>query len=133
MFDCSSEYKGEFISKSLLTSPDLANKLTCVLIRFLQEVVAFRSDIEEMFHQVKSDKRLLTSPSILMAIRRYEKKVETYRTTVHLCGAASLQVIPIFSVPENDFLDNGPKTVPFVDGAICKTKKCTVATSLDSA
>ena len=90
VFDCSSEYKGEFISKSLLTSPDLANKLTCVLIRFLQEVVAFRSDIEEMFHQVISDKRLLTTPSILMAIRRYENKVKTYRTTVHLCEAASL-------------------------------------------
>ena len=90
VFDCLSEYKGESINKHLLQGPDLTNKLIGVLTRFQQESVAFMSDIEAMFHQVKATKdcrdllRFLWWPN-----GDTSKEVETYRMTVHLFGAAS--------------------------------------------
>ena len=51
VFDCSSQYKGESLNKYLLQGPDLMNKLIGVLIRFRQEIVAFTTDIEAMFHK----------------------------------------------------------------------------------
>ena len=56
VFDCSSQYKGESINKYLLQGPDLTNKLIGVLTRFRQETVAFTTDIDAMFHQVKVTK-----------------------------------------------------------------------------
>lgn len=34
----------------LLSGPDLTNSLLCILIRFHQNPVAFKADIEHMFH-----------------------------------------------------------------------------------
>ena len=90
MFDCSSQYKGESINKYFLQGPDLTNKLIGVLIRFRQETVAFTTDIEAMFHQVKVTKeyqdflRFLWWPN-----GETSEETETYRMTVHLFGATS--------------------------------------------
>ncbi|CAB4017090.1 Hypothetical predicted protein, partial [Paramuricea clavata] len=90
VFDCSSQYKGESINKYLLQGPDLTNKLIGVLTRFRQETVAFTTDIEAMFHQVKVTKecqdflRFLWWPN-----GETSEEIETYRMTVHLFGATS--------------------------------------------
>ncbi|XP_028412945.1 uncharacterized protein LOC114535824 [Dendronephthya gigantea] len=138
VFDCSSEYKGESINKHLLQGPDLTNKLTGVLIRFRQEPVAFMSDIEGMFHQVKVTKgcrdflRFLWWPQ-----GDTSKEVETYRITVHLFGAASSPGCSNFALKQtaddnerdigeraaeflrkNFYVDDGLKSVPSIDEAI---------------
>ena len=146
VFDCSAEYKGESINKHLLQGPDLTNKLIGVLIRFRQESVAFMSDIEAMFHQVKVTKdcqdflRFLWWPN-----GDTSKEVETYRMTVHLFGAASSPGCSNFALKqtaddnEKDigeraaeflrnyfYVDDGLKSVPTADEAIsliCQTKE----------
>lgn len=127
VFDCSSEYKEESI-----------NKLIGVLTRFRQESVAFMSDIEAMFHQVKVTKdcrdflRFLWWPH-----GDTSKEVETYRMTVHLFGAASSPGCSNFALKQtaddnekdigerpaeflrkNFYVDDGLKSVPSVDEAV---------------
>ena len=53
VFDCSSQYRGTSINKSLLSGSDLTNQLVGVLIRFRVELVAFMANIQAMFYQVK--------------------------------------------------------------------------------
>ena len=52
VFDCSAKYREISLNNQLLTGPNLTNTLVGVLLRFRQEPVAIRSDIEAMFHQV---------------------------------------------------------------------------------
>ncbi|XP_028407542.1 uncharacterized protein LOC114530160 [Dendronephthya gigantea] len=92
VFDCSSQYKGESLNQYLLQGPDLTNKLIGVLTRFRQESVAFTTDIEAMFYQVKVSKeyrdflRFLWWPGDNPDTNQ---EPQTYRMTVHLFGAAS--------------------------------------------
>ena len=53
VFDCSAKYQGASLNDQLLQGPDLTNMLVGVLTRFRQEQIAFMSDIEAMFHQVR--------------------------------------------------------------------------------
>ena len=53
VFDCSSQNKGKWINKNLLCGPDLTSQLIDVLHRFRLEPVAFMSDIQAMYYQVK--------------------------------------------------------------------------------
>ena len=53
VFDCSAKYRGTSLNDQLLQGPDLTNTLVGVLTRFRQEPVAFMSDIEAMFYQVR--------------------------------------------------------------------------------
>ena len=53
VFDCSAKYRGTSLNDQLLQGPDLTNSLVGVLTRFQQERVAFMSDIEAMFYQVR--------------------------------------------------------------------------------
>ena len=50
VFDSSSEFQGASLNKELLPSPDLANNLQGVLIRFGQHNVAIICDIQHMFY-----------------------------------------------------------------------------------
>ena len=80
VFDCSAEYQG----------PDLTNSLLGVLLRFRQERVAYMTDVEAMFHQVRVPDddcdllRFLWWPNGDM-----EQELQEYQMTVHLFGATS--------------------------------------------
>ena len=52
VFDCSAEYAGRSINKELLVGRDLTNQIIDILIRLMQQKVAFVADIEKMFFQV---------------------------------------------------------------------------------
>ena len=53
VFDCSARFGGTSLNDQLLQGPDLTNGLVGVLSRFRQGPVAFMSDIDAMFHQVR--------------------------------------------------------------------------------
>ena len=53
VFDCSAEYQGKSLNQQLFQGPDLTNNLIGVLIRFRKYEVAYMTDVESMFHQVK--------------------------------------------------------------------------------
>lgn len=53
MFDCSAKYRDKSLNDQLLQRLDLTNCLVGVLTRFQQDPVAFMSDVEAMFHQVR--------------------------------------------------------------------------------
>jgi len=90
VFDCSANYRGTSLNDQLLQGPDLTNSLVGVITRFRQDPVAFMSDIEAMFHQVRvrptdcDALRFLWWPDGKLALQP-----EEYQMTVHLFGAAS--------------------------------------------
>ena len=53
VFNCSTNYGRASRNHNLLSSPDLTNQLTGILLRFRTEEMAFLSDIEAMFYKVK--------------------------------------------------------------------------------
>ena len=90
VFDCSAEYHNTSLNKQLLQGPDLTNSLVGVLTRFRQEPIAFISDIEAMFHQVR------VQPTDREALRflwwpsgNLDSPPKEYRMNVHLFGSAS--------------------------------------------
>ena len=90
VFDCSAKYHGKSLDDELLQGPDLTNSLVGVLTRFHQEPVAFMSDVEAMFHQVRvnpedhSALRFLSWPN-----GNLDLEPEEYMMTMHLFGAVS--------------------------------------------
>ena len=90
VFDCSANYRGTSLNDQLLQGPDLTNSLVGVITRFRQDPVAFMSDIEAMFHQVR------VRPTDCDALRflwwaegNLALPPEEYQMAVHLFGAAS--------------------------------------------
>jgi hypothetical protein len=89
VFDCSTNYCDTSLNDPLLQGPDLTNSLVGVITRFRQDPVAFMSDIEAMFHQVRVRStdcdalRFLWWPNGNLAL-----PPEEYQMTVHLFGAA---------------------------------------------
>ncbi len=56
-FACSVSFSEVLLNQVLLQDPDLSNPLVGVLQRFRQQLVAFMSDIEKMFYQVRVSRR----------------------------------------------------------------------------
>ena len=90
VFDCSAKYRCTSLNEQLLQGPDLTNTLVGILTRFQEESVAFMSDIEAMFYQVR------VRPSDCNYLRflwwpngNLEKEPEEYKMLVHLFGGAS--------------------------------------------
>ena len=90
VFDCSAKFLGTSLNDQLLQGPDLTNTLVGVLTRFRQEHIAFMSDIESMFYQVR------VPPSDCNYLRflwwpdgDLNKDPEEYQMLVHLFGGAS--------------------------------------------
>ena len=62
VFDCSAEFKGTLLNKSLMSGPELANQIFGVITRFHEEAVAVIGDIESIFHKTfvpEKDRSLL--------------------------------------------------------------------------
>ena len=90
VFDCSAKHCSSSLNDQLLQGPDLTNSLVGVLTRFREEPIAFMSDIEAMFHQVR------VRPSDRDALRflwwpngDLNSPPEEYQMNVHLFGSAS--------------------------------------------
>ena len=90
VFDCSAKHGNSSLNDQLLQGPDLTNSLIGVLTRFREEPIAFMSDIEAMFHQVR------VRPSDRDALRflwwpegNLNNSPEEYQMNVHLFGGAS--------------------------------------------
>ena len=86
--NAAAEYQGVSLNSSLLTGPDLLNRLVGVLMRFRGGEVAIAADIEAMFHQVRvstedSDAlRFLWKDDITS-----DDPPEMYQMLVHIFGA----------------------------------------------
>ncbi len=99
VFDCSAEYQGTSLNQQLFQGPDLTNGILGVLLRFRQEKVAYMTDVEAMFHQVRvpDDEcdllRFLWWPDGDM-----EQEVQEYQMTVHLFGATSSPSVANFAL-----------------------------------
>ena len=57
VFDCSCQYKGNYLNQSLLSGPDLTNQLIGVIHRFRLEPVAFKAEMQAIYNQVKVAQR----------------------------------------------------------------------------
>ena len=85
VLDCSAEYQGISLNKSLMSGPDLTNQIVGVIPRFQQEQVAIMSDTEAMFHQILT---------ILLRFLWWEnhdisKAATDYEMGFHVFGATS--------------------------------------------
>ena len=89
VFDAAAECEGTSLNKNLLTGPDVANNLVCVLLCFRQRKIAFAADIEKMFHQIRMREEDQDSLSFLWWTNRYDNPPDTYDMQVHIFGAAS--------------------------------------------
>lgn len=90
VFDCAAKCNGISLNDNLLPGPNLLNSLQGILLRFRKFPVAFSSDVECMFYQVKVPEkhrdllRFLWWPNGDVL-----QKPKVHRMTVHLFGAAS--------------------------------------------
>ena len=90
VFDCAAKYLGTSLNDNLLSEPNLMNSLQGVLLRFRKFSIAFSSDIECMFYQVK----IPDNQRDLLRFMWWQngdttQKPKVYRKTVHLFGAVS--------------------------------------------
>ena len=53
VFDAAARFNGTSLNEELLQGPEMTNNLLGVLLRFREEGIAIKGDIEAMFHQVK--------------------------------------------------------------------------------
>ena len=90
VFDCSAKYLGKSLNDQILQEPDLTNSLVGVLTRFRQDPLAFMSDVQAMFHQVR------VSPDDCNALRflwwpdgNMDLEPEELMMTMHLFGGVS--------------------------------------------
>ena len=107
VFNCSAEYQGTSLNKQLYQGPDLMNSLLRMLLQFRQERVAYMTDVEAMFHQVRVPDddcnllRFLWWPDADM-----EQELQEYQMTVHLFGATSSPSVTNFALCKTT-VDNG--------------------------
>ncbi|XP_070549158.1 uncharacterized protein [Ptychodera flava] len=138
VFDCAAKCSGISLNDVLLPGPNLMNDLQGVLMRFREYPVAFSSDIECMFYQVKVPEsqrdllRFLWWPKGDMS-----QKPKVYRMGVHLFGAVSAPSCCNYSLRRtgtdnrcnasqeavntlhnNFYMDDGLKSVADVERAI---------------
>ena len=69
VFDCFTKYHGKSLNDELLQGLDLTNSLVGVLITFRQDPVAFMSDVEAMFHEVRVNPRRLQCFTVPLVAR----------------------------------------------------------------
>ena len=102
VFNCSTQFHGASLNNELFQRPDLTNSLVGVLIRFRQDPVEVMGDVQSMFHQVRipeEDRDLLRF--LWWPKGDLIKKLEEYRMTIHLFGAASSPSCANFAMRQN--------------------------------
>lgn len=115
VYDCSAEYQGTSLNKELYQGPDLTNSLVGVLNRFRQERVAFMTDVESMFYQVRvpeSDCDLLRF--LWWPEGDLKQEIQEYQMTVHLFGATSSPSCANFALrktAEDNVMDYDPEVI----------------------
>ena len=89
-FDCSAEWHGTSVNKSLMSGPDLTNQIISVLVKFRKEPVAVTADIEAMFYQVFVAEKHRSRLSFLWWENgNYNLLIQTYHMNVHVFGGTS--------------------------------------------
>lgn len=87
VFDCAARFKEQSLNDEILRGPDYINSLIGVLLRFRQAPIAFMSDIEGMFHQVKVS---LDDRDVLRFLwwpnHDLSREPEVFRMAAHLFG-----------------------------------------------
>ena len=90
VFDCLAKYRGSFLNDQLLQGLDVTNTLVGVLTQFREDSVAFMTNVEAMFYQVR------VQPDNCKYLRFFlwphgdlVKEPEEYQMLVHLFDGAS--------------------------------------------
>ena len=90
VFDLSAEYKGTCLNKELLPGPGLTNQIIGVLLRFREEHVGVKGDIEAMFHQVSvPDTQCSFLKFLWWEDSDTSKEIIDYEMTTHVFGGSS--------------------------------------------
>ena len=89
VFDAAAKSDGTSLNDQLYQGPDLANSLTGALIRFRKEEIAFTTDLEAMFHQVKVLPRDADALRFLWWSGSLDNPPDEYQMLVHIFGASS--------------------------------------------
>ena len=85
VFDCSAEWHGVSINKSLMSGPDLTNKIIGVLAKFRGDPVVVMADIQAVFYQVfVSEKHRSLLSFLWWEDDNYNEAAVTYHTNVHV-------------------------------------------------
>ena len=88
--DCSAEWHGISLNKSLTSGPDLTNQIIGVLIKFREEPVAVMADIETMFYQVfVAEKHRSLLSFLWWENGNCDLSPQSYHMNVHVFGGAS--------------------------------------------
>ena len=99
VFYASAKVAGTSLNECLLSGPDLTNNLIGVLLRFRQERVAFMSDIECMFYQVRVP---VEQHDLLRLLWWPEGNVENdpieCRMHTHIFGASSSPAVVTYAL-----------------------------------
>ena len=99
VFDFAASHLGTSLNNRVLSGPDYTNSLVGVLVRFRERKVAFLTDVEAMFHQVRttvSDRdvlRFLWWPG-----GDLEARPVVYRMKVHLFGGTWSPSVCIYAL-----------------------------------
>ena len=90
VFDAAAKYRGQSLNGMLLQGPDLTNNLIGVLQRFRKHNIALSADIQEMFMQVKVNKRDSNALRFLWwQDHDFTKAPTDYAMTTHTFGLNS--------------------------------------------
>ena len=101
VMDASSKFNGKSLNDCLLTGPDSMNSLLGVLCRFRKESVAFSCDIKGMFYQFQVNPHHRNWLRFLwFKDGDFRSEIVTYRSTVHLFGAASSPAVANFGLKQ---------------------------------
>ncbi|KAF4530950.1 hypothetical protein B566_EDAN018985 [Ephemera danica] len=115
VFDCAALFQGVSLNSSLLQGPDLANKLTGVLLRFRKHPIAVSADINEMFLQVHvSEKDKWALSFLWWDSGDLSKPPGTYELNSHPFGASSSPCCANYALQVERILNNRP-LVPVYD------------------
>ena len=118
VFDCSAEYKGISLNKSLMQGPHLMNDLVAILSRFRKEKIALAADIESMYYQVQVSPRDHDSLRFLWwPDGNLESQPVVHRMKVHLFGATSSPCCASFALRQAA-IDFGAQFEPYISSAI---------------